>query len=115
MECALFPPPLFPHIFINSRFPTCFAFRRGEEIKLYRKRWLNSTCCAVGVSEIGAGNLFDDSSSNGAENRSLMSQLQHHFEHWLLKLPQKPLIFLLVMLRVILTALLRDSLRLSRH
>ncbi|OMO91344.1 3,4-dihydroxy-2-butanone 4-phosphate synthase, RibB [Corchorus olitorius] len=77
MECASFLHPLFPHIFINSsyRFPRCFAVRRGVEIRLFRKRWLNSSCCAVGVSEIGAGNLFDDNSLKGAENGSLLGSL----------------------------------------
>ncbi|KAK6234790.1 hypothetical protein SCA6_010127 [Theobroma cacao] len=75
MECALFPHPLFPHIFLNPRFPRCFGIPRGVEIRLYRKRWLNCSCCALGVSEIGAGNLFDDNSLNGAENGSLLGAL----------------------------------------
>ncbi|XP_021279442.1 monofunctional riboflavin biosynthesis protein RIBA 3, chloroplastic [Herrania umbratica] len=55
--------------------PRCFGVPRGVEIRLYRKRWLNSSCCALGVSEIGAGNLFDDSSLKGAENGSLLGAL----------------------------------------
>lgn len=75
MECALLPQHLFSHIFINSRFPRCFAVRREVEIRLYRKRWLNSSCCSLGVSDIGAGNLFDDNSLKGAENGSLLGAL----------------------------------------
>lgn len=70
MDCAL-----SPQIFINTRFPRCLAIRQGVEIRLYRKRWLNSSCCAVGVSEIGAGNLFDDGSLKGSENGSLLGAL----------------------------------------
>ncbi|PPS09783.1 hypothetical protein GOBAR_AA10879 [Gossypium barbadense] len=70
MDCAL-----SPQIFINTRFPRCVAIRQGVEIRLYRKRWLNSSCCAVGVSEMGAGNLFDDGSLKGSENGSLLGAL----------------------------------------
>ncbi|KAL4297870.1 hypothetical protein GQ457_12G029030 [Hibiscus cannabinus] len=63
MDCAL-----FPHFFIHTR---CLAVRQGVEIRLYRKRWLNSSCCALGVSGIGAGDLFDDGSLKGSENGAL--------------------------------------------
>lgn len=36
---------------------------------------MNSSCCSLGVSDIGAGNLFDDNSLKGAENGSLLGAL----------------------------------------
>lgn len=51
------------------------AIRQGVEIRLYRKSWLNSSCCAEGLSEIGAGNLFDDGSLKRSENGSLLGAL----------------------------------------
>ncbi|KAK2643168.1 hypothetical protein Ddye_024931 [Dipteronia dyeriana] len=72
MDCILLPhPALFHHIIIESR-------RTGVEFGLCKQRlWLSSStsCCAVGLSGIGAaGNLSsDDSFSEGNyENGSLL-------------------------------------------
>ena len=47
------------------------AFQRAG-IYLYKHRLLNLPCWAAGVPGIGAKNLFDDSSLQGSENRSVL-------------------------------------------
>ncbi|GMY10769.1 monofunctional riboflavin biosynthesis protein RIBA 3, chloroplastic isoform X1 [Fagus crenata] len=72
MNSALFPHPLFSHIFTSSSWhPSLVAFQ-GTGICLYKHRLLNRPCWATGVPGIGAGNLSDDSNLKGSQNGSVL-------------------------------------------
>ncbi|KAM1148891.1 hypothetical protein ACFX2B_029248 [Malus domestica] len=76
MDSALAPHPLFPHILSSSSLHRSLAVRQC----LFRQRWLNPTCWAIGVSgsSVGAAgnNLFGDANYlKGSENGSLLGGL----------------------------------------
>nr|CAN80350.1 hypothetical protein VITISV_003138 [Vitis vinifera] len=79
MDSVLFPHPLFPHIFISSSFPRSLAAPQsigvGIGVGLSRHRWC-STCWAVGVSGVGAGNVFDKIPLKANENGSVLGALE---------------------------------------
>ncbi|KAM3691781.1 hypothetical protein ACB098_08G038200 [Castanea mollissima] len=72
MDSALFPHPLFSHIFTSSSWHPCLVAFQRAGICLYKHRLLNRPCWATGVPGIGAKNLFDDSSLKGSENGSVL-------------------------------------------
>lgn len=52
-----------------------FAAPQGVRFGQYKQRWLNPSCWAIGVSGNEAENLFDDQTSSGIENGSLLGAL----------------------------------------
>ncbi|XP_059430809.1 monofunctional riboflavin biosynthesis protein RIBA 3, chloroplastic isoform X2 [Corylus avellana] len=72
MDSALFPHPLFSHSFTSSSWHSSLAASQSTGICLHKLRLLNRPFWATGVSGVGAGNLYDDSTLKGSENGSLL-------------------------------------------
>ncbi|EXC35068.1 Riboflavin biosynthesis protein ribBA [Morus notabilis] len=75
MNSALLPRHIFLHILTSSGLLRSFAAPQSVGFGQYKQRWLNPSCWAIGVSGNEAENLFDDQTSNGIENGSLLGAL----------------------------------------
>ncbi|KAB1213031.1 Monofunctional riboflavin biosynthesis protein RIBA 3, chloroplastic [Morella rubra] len=72
MDSALFPHPLFSHIFTSPSWNRSLAASQSTGLRPCKHRFWVPTCWATGVSGVGAGNLYDDSALKGTGNGSLL-------------------------------------------
>lgn len=70
MGSVFFHHPRFPYIFISSNFNRHFPATH------FRQRWISNGYWAIGVSESGAGNLFNETAIKGNANGSLLGSFE---------------------------------------